>query len=211
MHHSRHRIRLALGLLGLLAAAFASPASAETPATSWAKVGDALPAVSLLTESNTPVNLRDLVHEEPAVLIFYRGGWCPYCHRHLAELAAIEAQVRAAGYQILAISPDQPSKLPATPGRDALGYQLLSDRKGGAAQALGIAFQVSPEIVAKYKNEYQIDLEAASGETHHLLPHPAVLVVGRDGVIRYIHVNPDYRARLSGEDILAALDGNSPR
>lgn len=176
------------------------------PASAWAKVGDTVPDVKLLTENDAAVSLREVVKEKPAVLIFYRGGWCPYCNRHLGALAEIEGKVLAAGYQILAISPDQPAKLKATPDREKLGYRLLSDRKAEVAQALGIAFEVPAELVAKYKNEYQIDLEAASGETHHLLPHPAVFVVGRDGVIRYVHVNPDYKIRLTPEEILAIIE-----
>lgn len=182
-----------------------SPVMAE-PASAWAKIGDTVPDVKLLTEDDAAVSLREVVKEKPAVLIFYRGGWCPYCNRHLGALAEIEGKVLAAGYQILAISPDQPAKLKATPDREKLGYRLLSDRKAKAAQALGITFQVPAELVAKYKNEYQIDLEAASGETHHLLPHPAVFVVERDGVIRYAHVNPDYKIRLTPEEILAVIE-----
>ncbi len=192
---------------GLMAAGLLihSVATAE-PASERAKVGDTIPDVGLLTEDNAAVSLREIVKEKPAVLIFYRGGWCPYCNRHLGALAEIEPKVLAAGYQILAISPDQPAKLKATPDREKLGYRLLSDRKAEAARALGIAFEVPAELVAKYKNDYKIDLEAASGETHHLLPHPAVFVVGRDGVIRFAHVNPDYKVRLTPEEILAAIE-----
>jgi peroxiredoxin len=192
---------------GALVACLANGAAAVSePGPAWVKAGDSLPEVTLLTEDNAPLSLRDAVKEKPALLVFYRGGWCPYCSRHLGALAEIEDKVIAAGYQILAISPDQPAKLRATPGREKLAYRLLSDRKAEAAQALGIAFKVPPELVAKYKNEYKIDLEAASGETHHLLPHPAAFVVGRDGVIRYAHVNPDYRVRLTPEEILAAIE-----
>ncbi|MFH1496424.1 MAG: peroxiredoxin-like family protein [Verrucomicrobiota bacterium] len=192
-------------LLGL--ATIATPAVAKDAApTTFAKVGDTLPDASVLDEAGRSVALRDLVKDGPAVLVFYRGGWCPYCNRHLMALAEAESRILAAGHRIVAISPDQPAKLKATPDREQLGYRLYSDRKADAAQALGIAFRVSDELVAKYKNEYQIDLEAASGETHHLLPHPAVFVVGTDGVIRFAHVNPDYRARLSPEEILAAVE-----
>jgi peroxiredoxin len=194
---------IVIGLLGA-ASLFSVTAAAETPA-GWAKAGDPLPAATVLTEDGTALTLAEVVKAKPAVLIFYRGGWCPYCNVHLGALAKVEDQVLAAGYQMFAISPDQPSKLKATPEREKLGYRLLSDHKAEAAQALGIAFKVPSGLVAKYKNEYKIDLEAASGETHHLLPHPAVFIVGTDGVIRFAHVNPDYQNRLTPEQILAAI------
>lgn len=169
-----------------------------------AKAGEAVPPAAVLTVEGERVDLRAWLGGRPTVLIFYRGGWCPYCTKHLAALAEIEDELRAAGFQLVALSPDRPEKLRAKPSHAGLGYALLSDRKAEAMRALGIAFRVEDALVATYKERYGIDLEADSGETHRLLPHPAVFVVDAAGVIRFAHVNPDYRVRLSGEDILAA-------
>ena len=49
----------------------------------------------------------------------------------------------------------------------------------------------------------EIDLQKASGEDHYQLPVPAVILVGKDGKIQFIHVNPDYRQRLASKVILA--------
>jgi peroxiredoxin len=184
----------------LLGAALAQAQTNSSPL----KVGDSIPEVKLRTEDNKEVRLRTLVSEKPTVLIFYRGGWCPYCNRHLQALAGIEGDLNQAGAQLLAISPDQPSKLKATPDREKLGYRLLSDADAEAARGFGIAFQVEDALVKKYKESYQIDLEAASGRTDHLLPHPAVFVVDTTGRIRFAHVNPDYKVRLEPMKILEA-------
>ncbi len=195
-----------LFLVTALLAPFSSSPALGAEKIAQAQAGAPLPDTRVFTETGEATTLRALTDGRPAVLVFYRGGWCPYCNLHLAALAEIEPQILAAGHTILAISPDQPSKLKATPDREKLGYRLISDRHAEAARALGIAFEVPAELVVKYKNEYQIDLEAASGETHHLLPHPAVFVVGGDGVIRYAHVNSDYKIRLKPEEILAVIE-----
>jgi peroxiredoxin len=122
----------------------------------------------------------------------------------LQALAGIEKDLQAAGAQLLAISPDQPSKLKETTDREKLGYRLLSDSDAVAAQAFGLAFKVDDATVEKYKT-YKIDLDAASGKSHHLLPHPAVFVAGTNGVIRFAHVNPDYKVRLEPAAILKAV------
>jgi peroxiredoxin len=171
------------------------------------KVGDRVPDVTLRTEKDTTVRLRELVSEKPTVLIFYRGGWCPFCTRHLQDLAGIEEPLRKQGAQLLAISMDQPGKLKQTPDREKLGCRLLSDSDAEAAKAFGIAFRVEDSLVQKYKDSYNIDLEAASGRKHHILPHPAVFVTDTNGVIRFAHVNPDYRVRLSPAKILEAAQG----
>lgn len=169
------------------------------------KSGDPIPDSALKTAADESVSLRKLVSEKPAVLIFYRGGWCPYCTRHLQDLARIEKDVLASGYQLLAISADQPSKLREKPDYQKLNYTLLSDNSMDAAEAFGIAFEVPADLVKKYKDEYGIDLEAASGRTHHLLPHPAVFVVDTQGIVRFAHVGEDYKVRLESKKILEAV------
>lgn len=176
---------------------------AQTPFTPL-KAGASVPDVTLKMDAGKTVSLRKMVSEKPAVLIFYRGGWCPYCTKHLSAVMDIEAAVLDAGYQILAISPDQPAKLAETPDREKLGFTLLSDSLMDASKGFGIAFEVDAATREKYK-EYGIDLEKASGQSHYLLPHPAVYVVGTDGVIRFAHVNEDYKVRLEPEKILEAV------
>ena len=173
------------------------------------KVDDSIPDVSLRTEADKEVKLRALVSEKPTVLIFYRGGWCPYCMKHLQSLAGIEKDLLAAGVQLLAISMDQPSKLRETPDRDKLAYRLFSDTDAAAAKAFGIAFKVDDATVEKYKT-YRIDLDAASGRSDHILPHPSVFVVSTNGVIRFAHVNPDYKTRLEPAKILEAVRITKP-
>jgi len=168
-------------------------------------IGDKIPDVTLRSEEDREVRLRQLVAAKPTVLIFYRGGWCPFCTKHLQALADIQDELRSAGSQLVAISMDQPSKLAATPGRGKLGYTLLSDSEAKAAQAFGIAFKVADELVARYKSSFGIDLEAASGRAHHILPHPAVFVVSPSGEIRFAHVNSDYKVRLEPTRILDAV------
>ncbi|MEQ2005360.1 MAG: peroxiredoxin-like family protein [Limisphaerales bacterium] len=182
---------------------------AAAPAIKHLSVGDAVPDVVLRTEDDQQIKLRQLVSAKPTVLIFYRGGWCPFCNRHLKELAGIEKDLDKAGAQLVAISMDQPAKLKATPNRDQLGYRLLSDNDAAAAQAFGIAFKVDDATVERYKG-FKIDLEAASGRSHHLLPHPAVFVADTKGVIRFAHVNADYKVRLAPAKILEAVRGVQP-
>jgi peroxiredoxin len=177
-------------------------AQAQTDSTPL-KVGDAIPDVTLRTEENREVNLRDLISEKPTVLIFYRGGWCPFCNRHLQSLVGIEDDLKKAGVQLLAISMDQPEKLKATPDREKLGYRLLSDSDAKAATAFGIAYKVDKATLENL-TAYGVDLEAASGNDHHILPYPAVFISDGTGKIRFAHVNPDYRVRLEPAKILEA-------
>jgi peroxiredoxin len=194
----------------LLALGTALTARAETPPLD---IGDAVPpGLTLKTEKGTPFDLSTALTRQPTVLVFYRGGWCPYCNAHLAALAEIEGDLQKAGIRLIAISPDQPSKLYDAPERKTKpDFLLLSDQDMTAAEAFGIAFTVSDDVVARYKKSFDIDLEEASGRKHHRLPYPSVFVVDTTGVIRFAHVNPDYRTRLEPAKILAAARAALPK
>ena len=166
-------------------------------------IGAAVPKLVLQTPDGKVFDLNQAVKEQPTVLIFYRGGWCPYCNVQLGKLQTIEPELLKLGYQIIAVSPDQPSKLDESVEKHDLTYTLLSDHAMKAAQAFGITFRVDAVTLEKYKG-YGIDLEAASGEKHHLLPVPSVFLIGQDGLIKFTYVNPDYKVRVDPDVLLAA-------
>ena len=166
-------------------------------------VGSKVPPLILLTTESEAYDLTAAIAKKPTVIIFYRGSWCPYCNLHLSELKDAESELLELGYQIIAISPDKPENLKTSIEKHKMKYQLLSDSKMEAAKAFGIAFKVDDETLNKYE-KYGINLEAASGEKHHMLPVPAVFLVNTDAIIQFQYVNPNYKVRLKKEVILAA-------
>ncbi|MBL38745.1 MAG: antioxidant AhpC [Xanthomonadales bacterium] len=140
--------------------------------------------------------------ERPVVLTFYRGGWCPYCNMHLAELRTTEEELTEMGFDVWFISPDKPELL--AEGKDSeFGYRLLSDPGMNAAQAFGIAFRLDDETFERYVG-FGNDLNERSGDDHQALPAPATFIIGTDGRIQFGYVNPDYSVRLAPEVLLAA-------
>jgi len=179
------------------------PVAAGAPDARPLAVGTKAPDAALVTSGDEPVKLAELFGEKPTVLIFYRGGWCPFCNRQLAALGELEPKLRALGYQIVAISPDPAADLKGTTEKNHLSYQLLSDRDMTAAAAYGVAFRVSSETEQAYQ-KYGIDLAPIPGGRGRWLPVPSVFIVGRDGVIKFVYANPDYKVRLDPEVLLAA-------
>ncbi len=166
-------------------------------------INSEIPDVSLKTLDNEMVKLRSVVAEKPTILVFYRGGWCPYCSRHMTELQKFEKDIVGMGYQILAISVDRPEVLKKTISENELSYTLLSDSPANVLKAFGIAFKVDAATVERYKN-IGLDLEENSGYDHHILPAPAVYIVGTDGIVDFQYVNPNYRERIDGDILFAA-------
>jgi len=166
-------------------------------------IGKRAPDTILHGADGEGVRLREVLAKQPTVLIFYRGGWCPYCTVQLSGVAQLAPELRGMGYQVVGISPDRPENLHAFDEEEAVTYTLLSDADMETSKAFGIAFRVDAETVETYRG-YGIDLEAASGADHHLLPVPSVFVLSTDGVIQFHYVNPDYTVRLAPDVLRAA-------
>ncbi|MEI8649647.1 peroxiredoxin-like family protein [Paraglaciecola sp. Hal342] len=162
-------------------------------------VGHWAPNTKLKTAEGAPVSLKAMIMQKPTVLIFYRGGWCPYCNRQLAGLKDIEKSLDDLGYQILAISPETPEQLQAQKLQSKFTVQLLSDSTLDTIRGFGIGFYVAKETTAKYKEKKGIVLNASTQDERGVLPAPAVFILDEQGVIKFSYVNPDYKQRLSPE------------
>jgi peroxiredoxin len=168
-------------------------------------VGAIAPDATLQTLNGKDVRLSTILKRKRTVLIFYRGGWCPYCNAHLSDLVTIEKQVTARGFQIIAISPDTPSELNKTLTKDHLNYKLFSDSSAEAMMKFGVAYRLDDPTFTKMRDSYGVDIEKSSGQMHHILPVPSVFVIGKDSKIVYVHSNPDYKVRLKGSEILSVI------
>ena len=166
-------------------------------------LGNALPDVALRTLEGAPITSKAAGGGKPAALGLYRGGWCPYCNLQLSGLRLIRKDLDALGFQLIAISPDNPAELKKTLDKDALDYRLLSDSSAAAMRAFGIGYEVDPDMLTTLSG-YGIDLERASGETHHVLPVPSVWLVDAEGTLQFSYVHPDYTVRLPEEVVLSA-------
>ena len=185
------------------AAAGPKDVAATAEQTTPLKVGTRVPDLSFQDQAGKTVELGARLAEGPAVLIYYRGGWCPYCNAHLGKLKELEEPLGALGYRVLAVSPDRPEKLRESMEEIEPGYTLLSDASMAGARALGIAFRVGDGYNTKLRM-FGIDIEDASGQKHHLLPVPSVFLLGKDGTINYVHSDPNYKERLDNDKLLAA-------
>ncbi len=162
-------------------------------------IGESIPNLNLENTEGESVSFYSQIKEKNTVLVFYRGGWCPYCNQHLAELGEIEKEILDLGYKILAISPDAVTGLEATGAKNEIKYQLLSDADGEFSKAIGIAFK-APE---RYEKRL---FRVSDGKNNGFLPVPSVFVLNTSGEILFEYVNPNYKKRMSGNMLLSVLE-----
>ncbi|WP_340677795.1 peroxiredoxin-like family protein [Paraglaciecola sp.] len=191
---------LSLSALALDRTKIADDAADVTPLL----IGQTAPNSTLKTVDGAPVSLKALTMAKPTVLIFYRGGWCPYCNRQLAGLKDIESQLEELGYQILAISPETPEQLQSQKLQEKFTVRLLSDASLSAISGFGIGFYVANDTTETYKSKWDIDLNKQDTSGKAVLPAPAVFILDKNAKVKFSFVSPDFKERLSPELLLSA-------
>lgn len=151
----------------------AAPIAATAELAKPLAVGMKVPVtVAVQKPDGSATTLAAALDGKPTVVVFYRGGWCPYCTRHLSSLGGIAPQLKAAGWNILALVPDRPETL-AKNLADAKGdggIARLSDVAGNAMRAFGVAFQVDDETWLQDRSGCEIRRRQAGAAGAEHLP-----------------------------------------
>jgi peroxiredoxin len=173
--------------------------------TNTIKVGEVLEPFTLGDANGNPVTLEQLVQDGPAVIVFYRGGWCPYCNLALRTYQQqLLPQLGAFGARLVAISPQSPDESLSMMEKAALDFTVLSDPGARLADRIGIAFDQADDVLAAQR-ELGLDLAKVNAGGAIRLPRPTVIIVDQDRTVRFVDVQPDYTARTEVADIVAGL------
>ena len=197
------------GMTGLVAGGcnYSNTYDTDTLVDRGVTVGDRVGGdAELWTLEKKAVGLESFWDGQPAVITFYRGGWCPYCNDELSAWAARADEVRGLGARLIAISPETPEKGAATQAKNDVGFEIYSDYDYQAARAFGLLFTVDDETQVRY-GKYGIDVAASNVAGTWELPVPGTYIVDADGVVRYAYANEDYKVRADPDEVIGVLRG----
>jgi peroxiredoxin len=169
------------------------------------RAGDRAPSFTLPDADSKLVSSTDLLAKGPLVVTFYRGAWCPYCNLDLQALEGARSEIEARGATLVAISQQTAPNSRKAQRTNKLGFPILSDKGGELAARFGIRWDM-PEDLQQIHKQLGVNLVAFNGEDSWTLPMPARYVIGRDGIIAYAEINPDYTRRPEPSDIFPVLD-----
>jgi peroxiredoxin len=168
------------------------------------KPGEVMPPFVLPDEPGRLVSLKDLLAQGPVVVTFHRGHWCPYCRISISTLVKAQPRIKASGACMVAIVPDR-EQFAAEMQQDCnVNFPILSDIDNGYAMSLNLAIWVGAEM-QEYMTKIGRTLPQYQGNDSWMLPIPATFVVGKDGRVKARFVDPDYRKRMTIEDLIGAL------
>lgn len=168
-------------------------------------VGDNASDFSLTNAKGEVVTLSKILESDKAVLVFYRGTWCPYCNLQLAHYQNSLSEINGLGAKLLAISPQNPDASLSMKEKNDLEFEVLSDNGNLVARKYTTVFKNGEEALEEMKT-LGIDFDTHYSDDSKELPVPAVFVVGRDGKITFAKAEGgDYRNRVDVSEIINAL------
>lgn len=176
----------------------------QTPQTPGLRVGDKAPDVTLIGADGNEVRLGDLYPKGPMIVTFYRGGWCPFCSKALRAWDKMLPEVKSAGGTFLAVTPEKQEHAAATGAAAAPSMPIVTDARGDAARAFRIAFTMNADMQRQYKG-YGVDLSTRNTSGLWEVPAPATFVIDREGIVRWVFADWDYRKRAEPAEAIEAL------
>jgi peroxiredoxin len=156
--------------------------------------GTLLPDFELIENSGHRLSSGDL-RGKPAILLFFRGNWCPLCMAQIKEIAAQYREISARGVEILLISPQSVAHNRALANRFDVPFRYLHDPALNAARALGIL----------HRDALPVGMAPLGYDTDAVLP--TVVIIDADGYVRFADETDNYRVRPEPETFLRVLDG----
>lgn len=169
------------------------------------KKGDSYIDFELPNIKGNKVKLSEELKKGPIVLTFYRGGWCPYCNLQLKAYQEHIEDFKAAGGQLIAVSPESMESANTTVEKNEIQFEILTDNRNKEARKYGLVFKLGEELKEVYQ-KVGLDLEKNQKNDSWELPVPATYVVATDGKIVYSFLNVDYVQRAEPKDIIKALN-----
>jgi peroxiredoxin len=166
--------------------------------------GEAMPPFALPDERGRLVKLEHLLATGPVAVTFHRGHWCPYCRINTRALSEVQGKIAANGARIVAIMPERQQYAASFKTDAGLDYPVLTDIDNGYALSLNLAVWVGDELKRLMAASGR-DLPRYQGNDAWFLPIPATFVLAADGTIKERFIDPDYRRRMTVENLLEAL------
>ena len=166
------------------------------------EVGQKVPELSLKDTKGEKVDFNN--NPKTIVAIFFRGSWCPYCVKQLKTVEDDLVKKVGENVEIVAISVDKLSVAKKMKNQFKFSFQVISDPLAKSLKAFKIINKLDDSLVQKYKASYKIDVEGDSGQTHHMVAHPAVFII-KNGKIAYADIHVNYKERTKNSEILKKL------
>jgi peroxiredoxin len=153
--------------------------------------GSVLPDFSAVNEQDEPVHSQELLGA-PAVILFVRGNWCPFCTRQVDNLTRYYRDIVDLGARLVLVTPKPLETTRRVADFYRVEFEYWLDENHAVARHLGLFLDEG--VPSSYASEYGL----------HTL-WPAALVTDATGVIRYTELSRQIKDRPDPRKLLREI------
>jgi peroxiredoxin len=153
------------------------------------KTGNRLTELFFEDVSGNPVSSNSFSGRY-AVLLFYRGNWCPFCMAQIKEMTQYYEQLKELNTEVYLISPQKLSYSQNLARKFSIDMHFLRDTGNKAAGILGII----------HENGTPVGFDMLGYERDTVLP--TIIILNTNGKIIYTDQTNNYRIRPEPEEFI---------
>ena len=161
------------------------------PVPDQLKPGQPLADFQAVDESGNAVNSSELAGA-PAILLFVRGSWCPFCSKQVANLTRVYKEITDAGARLILVTPKRLETTRRVAEIFAVDFEFWLDESLDIAKRLGLVLEAG--VPDAYRKEYGEDTL-----------WPTSVVIDANGVIRHTELSRFIADRPNPEKLLKVL------
>jgi peroxiredoxin len=170
-------------------------------------VGDTAPDATVLDKDGNEVSLAALYKKAPmTVVMFYRGGWCPFCQTSMDEWGSEAGRFAEKDIQVVAISPETYEHAKDTSDAQHIGFKVLADGTTEAMRKYKVAFTLEDQYIDLLRDRLKIEINEWNGSGEPILPAPATYLIDSSGKVLWVFADWDYTKRATPDEVLSAAD-----
>lgn len=153
--------------------------------------GQPLPDFSAEDEQGDPVRSTEL-HGSPAVLLFVRGSWCPFCSAQVEDLTRYYKDIIDLGARLVLVTPKPLETTRRVAEFFEVEFDFWLDDSLTVARELGLVQESG--VPSDYEKEY-------GGDTLW----PTTIVADPAGIITYVNLAKTLADRPNPKELLQAI------
>ncbi len=150
------------------------------------EAGSKIPAFHATLADGSEITDAYFASHPTTALVFFQGRWCPFCMTQLKELEAHHEEFARAGADVAVVSLEDPETAAETK-RDFPHLTVVSDQRRELSSAIDLINKASAPD---------------GGDT----AAPTIVLVSRDGTVRWLHRPTRFIARPSAAELLTKIE-----
>ncbi len=156
------------------------------------EVGKTLPDFTLYSSVSGASVASSTIRQQPALLLFFRGNWCPLCMAQIKEIAASYQELHKRGVKVFLVSPQSEKQSQSLAKQFDAPMEFMVDKKLQAAQQLGLVHENgTPMGMMGYKSDTVM---------------PTAILTDEKGQVIFADLTDNYRVRPEPQTFIDMLD-----